>query len=198
MLGVVHEVPEDRPVVGSLRVGADVVDLSVAGVGGRPETAARVESFGRIVGGSGGIADSHVDESPVGGGDEAGVRADPSGVAGKGAAGAELGDGLPGANVDGGVVAGGFVAVVGNASGVARGKDEGLMRKDREDGGVVGRNCVEKVNGGVPNGVVPVDVEKLAVGAVEAVERHLVGVDSRPTRTQKGTRCADVGRRRRE
>jgi hypothetical protein len=140
VLGVVHEVPENRPVVGALRVGADVVDLSVAGVGGRPETAARVESFGRIVGGSGGIADSHVDESPVGGGDEAGVRADPSGVAGMGAAGAELGDGLPGANVDGGVVAGGFVAEVGDASGVARGKNEGLMRKDREDGGVVGRN----------------------------------------------------------
>ncbi len=63
----------------------------------------------------------------------------------------------------------------------------------------VGRKCggdgVEKVNGCVPHGMVAVDVEKLAAGAVKAVEGRLFGIDGRAARTQEGSQCADVGRR---
>ena len=40
-----------------------------------------------------------------------------------------------------------------------------------------GGDGVEKVNGCVPHGMVAVDVEKLAAGAVKAVEGRLVGID---------------------
>ena len=40
------------------------------------------------------------------------------------------------------------------------------------------------------------DVEKLAARAVKAVEGHLIGVNGGPARTQEGSRCADVGRRK--
>ena len=58
-----------------------------------------------------------------------------------------------------------------------------------------GGDGVEKVYGCVPHGMVAVDVEELAAGAVEAVEGRLVGIDGRAARTQEGSRCADVGRR---
>ncbi len=56
-----------------------------------------------------------------------------------------------------------------------------------------GGDGVEKVDGCVQHGMV--DVEKLAAGAVEAVEGRLVGIDGGAARTQEGSRCADVGRR---
>ena len=40
-----------------------------------------------------------------------------------------------------------------------------------------GGDGVEKVYGCVPHGMVAVDVEELAAGAVEAVEGRLVGID---------------------
>ena len=58
-----------------------------------------------------------------------------------------------------------------------------------------GGDGVEKVDGCVPHGMVAVEVEELAAGAVEAVEGRLVGIDVRAARTQEGSRCADVGRR---
>ncbi len=58
-------------------------------------------------------------------------------------------------------------------------------------GGVDG---VEKVDGCVPHGMVAVDVEELAVGAVEAVEGQLVGINA-GAGTQERSRCVDVGRR---
>ena len=42
--------------------------------------------------------------------------------------------------------------------------------EDREDRGVGGRDSVEEVDSGVPHGMVAVNVEELAVGAVEAVQ----------------------------
>ena len=56
-----------------------------------------------------------------------------------------------------------------------------------------GGDGVKKVYGCVPHGMVAVDVEELAAGAVE--EGRLVGIDGRAARTQEGSRCADVGRR---
>ena len=58
-----------------------------------------------------------------------------------------------------------------------------------------GGDGVEKVYGCVPHGMVAVDVEELAAGAVEAVEGRLVGIDGRAAGTQEGSGCADVGRR---
>ena len=144
--------------------------------------AAGVFAAGKV-GGGGGIAHGHVDVPSVGGGDEAGVGSGLSGVPGVGAASAELGDGLAGAGASGGDVVNGFVAKLGEAGGVVRGKDERLLRKDRKDRGVGGRDGVEEVDGGVPHGMVAMNVEKLAVGAVEAVERHFVGIDGRPAGT---------------
>ena len=59
-------------------------------------------------------------------------------------------------------------------------------------GGVDG---VEKVDGCVPHGMVAVDVEELAVGAVEAVEGQLVGINGGAAGTQERSRCVDVKRR---
>ena len=58
-----------------------------------------------------------------------------------------------------------------------------------------GGDGVEKVYGCIPHGMVAVDVEELAAGAVEAVEGRLVGINGRAARTQEVSRCADVGRR---
>ena len=55
-----------------------------------------------------------------------------------------------------------------------------------------GKDGIEKIDGcTVPHGMVEVDVEELATGAVEAVEERLVGIDGRAARTQGGSRCAD-------
>ena len=52
-----------------------------------------------------------------------------------------------------------------------------------------GGDGVEKVDGCVQHGMVAVDVEKLAAGAVKAVEGRLVGIDGRAARTQEGSRA---------
>ena len=77
-------------------------------------------------------------------------------------------------------------------------KDEGLLGEDGEDGGVRGDDGVEQVDGGVANGIVAVDVEKLTGRTVEAVKWHIVGVDCATTGTEDGARSADVRRRGRE
>jgi hypothetical protein len=51
------------------------------------------------VGGRGGIADGHIDISPVGGGDETAVGPGQSRVPGEGPTGAKVGDRLPGADL---------------------------------------------------------------------------------------------------
>ena len=73
------------------------------------------------VGGRGGIADGHIDIiSPVGGDDETAVGPGQSRVPGEGATGAKVGDRLSGADLEGSVVAPGFVAEVGDAGVVGR------------------------------------------------------------------------------
>ena len=59
------------------------------------------------------------------------ARVAPDGVSGEGATGAKLADRLPGACLEGSVVADGFDAeLVDAAGGVGRGKDEGLLGED--------------------------------------------------------------------
>ena len=82
------------------------------------------------VGGRGGIADGHIDIPPVGGGDENAGGPDQSRVPGEGATGAKVGDRLPEADLEGSVVAPGFVADVGDAGVVGRGEYEGLLGED--------------------------------------------------------------------
>ena len=77
-------------------------------------------------------------------------------------------------------------------------KDEGLLGEDGEDGGVRRGDGVEQVDGGIANGIVAVDIEKLAGRTVEAVEWHVVDVDCATTGTKDGARSADVRRRGRE
>jgi hypothetical protein len=50
---------------------------------------------------------------------------------------------------------------------------------------VGGGDGVEKVDGCVPHGMVAVDVEELAAGAVEVVEGRLVGIDGGAADTNK-------------
>ena len=58
-----------------------------------------------------------------------------------------------------------------------------------------GGDGVEQVDGCVPHNMVAVDVENLAAGAVETVERRIIGNDGGAAGTQEGFRCADVGGR---
>ena len=87
--------------------------------------------LGEEVGRGGGVADGHVDvPTTVGGGDEATVGSGQSGVPGKGPTGAKVGDGLPGADLEGSVVSAGFVAEIGDAGVVGRREYEGLLGED--------------------------------------------------------------------
>ena len=45
----------------------------------------------------------------------------------------------------------------------------------------------------VQDGMMAMDVEKLAARAVKAVEGHLIGVNGGPAGIQEGSRCADGG-----
>ena len=105
-----------------------------------------------------------------------------------GATDAKVGDRLPGADLEACVVAAPrassqrSVTLVWLAGRSVRGS---LGRTERMEEWVE-----EKVYGCVPHGMVAVDVEELAAGAVKAV-----GIDGRAARTQEGSRCADVGRR---
>jgi hypothetical protein len=150
------------------------------------------------IGGGGGVAAGDVDLSPIGGGDEPAVGASQSRIAGEGAARAEVLHGLPGGGPNGGVVSGGVVPERGEAGVVGGRKDEVLLGEDGEDGGVRGSDGVEKVDGGIANGIVAVDVKKLTGRAVKAVKWHVVGVDCATTRTEDGARSADVRRRGRK
>ena len=59
-----------------------------------------------------------------------------------------------------------------------------------------GGDGVEQVDGSVLHGMMAVDNEKLAAGAVEAVEGRLISIDGGAAGTQEGSRCADVGGRK--
>jgi hypothetical protein len=142
------------------------------------------------IGEGGGIAAGDVDVPPVGGGDEPAVGVGLSRIAGEGAA--EVLHGLP---PNRGVVSGGVVPERGETGVVGGRKDKGLLGEDREDGGVRRSDGVEQVDGGIANGIMAVDVEKLTGRAVKAVKWHVVGVDCATTRTEDGTRSADVRRR---
>ena len=89
-----------------------------------------VEDRSEEVGGRGGIADTHIDVPPVGGGDETAVGPGQSKVPGKGVTGAKVGDRLLGADLEGSVVAPGFVAEVGDTGIVGRREYEGLFGED--------------------------------------------------------------------
>ena len=91
-----------------------------------------VEDRSEEVGGRGGIADTHINVPPVGGGDETAVgpgTVNPKFRA-KGVTGAKVGDRLLGADLEGSVVAPGFVAEVGDAGVVGRREYEGLFGED--------------------------------------------------------------------
>ena len=81
------------------------------------------------VGRGGGVADGHVDVPTVDGGDKAAVGSSQS-VPGEGSTGTKVGDGLPGADLEGSAVATGFVAEVGDAGVVGRREYEGLLGED--------------------------------------------------------------------
>ena len=89
-----------------------------------------VEHWSGEVGGRSGIADGHIDVSRVGGGYETAVGPGRSRVLGEGATGAKVGDRLPGVDLEGSVVASGFVAEVGDAGVVGLGEYEGLLGED--------------------------------------------------------------------
>ncbi len=116
------EVPEDGPIPSLL----DQRDAS----SWEERVAVGVEHRSGEVGGRGRIADCHIDVSPVRGGDETAVGPGRSRVSSKGATGAKVGDRLPGADLEGSVVASGFVAEVGDAGVVGRGEYEGLLGED--------------------------------------------------------------------
>ena len=123
------EVPEDGPIPSLFSRGPDLLDPRDAS-SWEERVAVGVEHRSGEVGGRGGIADCHIDVSPVGGGDETAVGPGRSRVPGEGATGAKVGDRLPGADLEGSVVASGFVAEVGDAGVVGRGEYEGLLGED--------------------------------------------------------------------
>ena len=121
------EVPEDGPIPSLFSRGLDLLDPRDASTW-EDRVAVGVEHRSGKIGGRGGIADCHTDVSPVGGGDEtAVVGPGRSRVPGEGATGAKVGDRLPGANLEGSVVASGFVAEVGDAGVVGRGSTRGSL-----------------------------------------------------------------------
>ena len=124
------EIPEDGPIPTSyLACGPDLLDPGDAS-SWEDRAAVGIEHRSGKVGGRGGIADCHIDVPTVGGGDETAVGSGQSGVPGKGPTGAKVGDGLPGADLEGSVVTAGFVAEVGGAGVVGRGEYEGLLGED--------------------------------------------------------------------
>ena len=124
------EVPEDGPIIPSLLVrGPDILDPRDDS-SWEDRVTVGVEDRSGEVGGRGGIADAHIDVPPVGGGDETAVGPGQSKVPGKGATGAKVGDRLLGADLEGSVVATGFVAEVGDTGVVGRREYEGLFGED--------------------------------------------------------------------
>ncbi len=110
------EIPEDGPIPSYLACGPDLLDPPPGDASSwEDRVAVGIEHRLGEVGRSGRVADGHVDVPTVGGGDEATVGSGQSGVPGKGPTGAKVGDGLPGADLEGSVVVAGFVAEVGGA-----------------------------------------------------------------------------------
>ena len=121
------EVPEDGPIIPSLFArGPDLLDPRDAR-SWEDSVAVGVENRSGEIGERGGIADCHIDVSPVGGVDETAVGPGQSRFPGEGATGAKVGDRFPGADLEGSVVSPGFVAEVGDAGVVGRREHEGLF-----------------------------------------------------------------------
>ncbi len=129
MIRVHGEIPEDGPIPSYLVCGPDLLDPGNAS-SREDRVAVGIEHRSGEVGRGGGVADGHVDVPPVGGGDEATVGSGQSGVPDKGPTGAKVGDGLPGADLEGSDVAAGFVAEVSGAGVVGRREYEGLLGED--------------------------------------------------------------------
>ncbi len=124
------EIPaEDGPIPSYLASGPDWLDPGDAS-SWENRVAVGIEHRLGEVGGRSGVADGHINVLPVGGGVETAVGPGRSRVPGEGATGAKVGDRLPGADLEGSVVAPGFVAEVGDAGVVGRGEYEGLLGED--------------------------------------------------------------------
>ena len=126
--GKVHE---DGPIPSLFALGPDLLDPRDAS-SWEDRVAVGVANRSGEVGRGGGVADGHVDVSPVGGGDETAVGPGRSRVPGECATGAKVGDRLPGADLEGSVVAPGFVAEVGYA---------GVVGRREHKGGLIGWKC---------------------------------------------------------
>ena len=158
VIRVCGEIPEDRPLPSYLVCGPDLLDPGDAS-SLEDWVAMRIEQRLGGVGRGGGVADGHVDVPTVGWSDEAAVDPSRSRVLGEGATGAKVGDGLPGADLEGSVVAAAFVAEFGDAGVIGWREYEGLLGEDWEDGGVGGGDGVEHVDGCIQHSmVVAVDV----------------------------------------
>ena len=130
VIRVSGEIPEDGPIPSYLVSGPDLLDPGDAS-SWEDRVAVGIEHrLGEEVGRGGGVADGHIDVPTVGGGDEATVGSGQSVVPGEGPTGAKVGDGLPGADLQGSVVAAVFVAEVGGAGVVGRREYEGLLGED--------------------------------------------------------------------
>ena len=130
VIRVSGEIPEDRPIPSYLACGPDWLDPGDASSWEDRVVAVGIENRSGEVGRGGGVADGHIDIPPVGRGDKTAVGPGQSRVPGKGATGAKVGDRLPGTDLEGSVVAPGFVAEVGDAGVVGRGEYEGLLGED--------------------------------------------------------------------
>jgi hypothetical protein len=119
------EVPEIGPIPSLLVRGPDLRDPRDASSWEDRVTVGIKDRSGEV-GGCGGIADCHIDVPP----DETAVGPGRSRVPGEGATGAKVVDRLPGADLEGCVVAPGFVAEVGDAGVVGRKEYEGLFGED--------------------------------------------------------------------
>jgi hypothetical protein len=182
------EVPEDGPIPSLFPLGPDLLDPRDAS-GWKDRVAVGVENRSGEVGERGGIADCHINVSPVGGGDETAVGPGRSRVPGEGATGAKSETDCRGpiwrVELWPRASSQRSVTLVLSAGGSSRGS---LGRTDRMEVWVEETALRRSM-------VVAVDVEKLAAGAVKAVEGRLVDIDGRAARTQEGSRCANVGRR---
>ena len=124
------EIPEDGPISSYLACGPDLLGPGDASSWEERVAVGIEHRSGKVGRGGGGVADGHVNVPTVGGSDEATVGSGQSGVPGECPTGAKVGDGLPGADLEGSVVAAGFVAEVGDPGVVGRREYEGLVGED--------------------------------------------------------------------
>jgi hypothetical protein len=136
----------------------------------RARVAVGVSDAAQRIDEGGGIAAGDVDVSSVGGGDdEPAVGASMSGIAGEGAARAEVLHGLPGGRSEWRCCERRYRP--GERGNWCRRWEEG-REAPWEDGDVRGSDGVEQVDGSIANGVVAVDVEELTGRAVKACRRR--------------------------